>query len=541
MAGVAAGVLLVALLAPRTCGPDAPAKRSPRPVEQPDPERERRAEDILNRARYAVSRGQWEQAQRLLDELTGQFGDTTLRAVEAPTLGRLRGRIAAGLAAPPPAQPPVSTIEAARARWPAAFEDPLSAKSCRDRAWLCKGQYGGRFDIHQGALVIAGCHTTSAAWWRQLVGASFLLSVEMKIVAGTPFICLGGPGYGTHAAMGSVLRLTPEGDRLILQFLRQGRPAGLPLSLHPYQKGGWFRLDVLRRDGALSLAIDGQPLGQCSDGEALGGPVHAFIGFGVEKGLFGSNGVWFRNLSIRMPEVVLADVVERVFDPAPSVEPAANGRVVAVDDFGQDGVSRWTATQRADAFRKRGDSVALHGSNAWPRAWRNEPVSVDIALELDMAYLAHCEALNFQVRLRLGEFIGAKGEAFRGWDLYYPTGDGRIVLEWRDREGKGMPVASTSYFAPVPGRRYILRFEKSRRRLRVFVNGRFLLEGATPSDIPRDVAVTPGLYQIYGGSSARTLSVWEIAPLPEPGLDAPTPQRPMDVGPRLAGAVGRVP
>ena len=150
-----------------------------------------------------------------------------------------------------------------------------------------------------------------------------------------------------------------------------------------------------------------------------------------------------------------------------------------------------------------------------------------------MSYFPNGEAVNFSVRLRHGDALDKGRERYRGWTLSFPAGDGLVALDWHDEEGKAHRSAQNAYFAPVPGRQYVLRLELARERLRVFSNGALILAGRSPRPIADGEPVYLGFRQIYGGSRVRHVTVHRIDP--EHPL-AGQAVEPGDFGPRLAAS-----
>ena len=460
----------------------------------------------------------------------------------APSTGAVAAPDTSLAVAPPPPPPPVPkepTVEHALVAWPAVLDEPLGDKACLEQALLCKGQYGGHFHIHNGGLAISGVHTNSACWWDRLVGDVYLVSLEFYFGGGVPIVLLSGPGYGSHPAVGYALHLPFEGGALAMELRRQGALLGLPLRRAPFQPRQWHRLDVLRDRGRIVVHLDGQAVGRWEDPEPLRGAMHAFVGLAAQWGMWGDDRPHYRNLAIRMPEPDaerLADEpVRRWLDPPIATPPQPNGDRLCLDDFAADGFERWTAVQKPRAVNVRNGQLVLQGPNAWPVVWRDEPIQGSAAVEFQVSYFPGSEALNFNARLRVGDYPDpAKKTVFRGWQLGYPGGNGQVCLSWCDQRGKGQVVAKTAYYPALGGRPYVLRFERSGRVLRVFVNDGFLLEAMAPEPVAADAAVTPGLYQIYGGSRVARVEAWRIPDLPGPGLVAGMAGGALDVGPRLA-------
>ena len=523
---------------PRTATGVAPAPEDPR---------ERLAAGLFTRAEDAAGRGQWGTVLQHLAALASRYADTRFCAEHAAAIAGLRARAEAG-GEPAPhtavavARPdPQTAFERALATWPVAFEDALGDKACLERALLFRGQYGGHFHIHNGGLAISGVHSNSACWWNCLVGDCYAVSLDFYFAAGVPVIFLSGPGYGSHPAVGTALRLPAEGGALTIELRRQGALVGLPLRQAPFDSRAWHRLDVLRDRARIAVRLDGQMLGEWHDPEPLRGAMHAFVGLGSELGMWGDDRPHYRNLAIRMPQEdadrLAEEPVRRLFDPPVTTPPQANGEPLFLDDFAADGFGRWTAVQRADAAKVRNGKLVLQGPNAWPVVWRDEPVTGSAAIEYRMAYFPNGEAVNFNARLRLGDYPNPeKRTVFHGWQLGYPGGNGEVWLSWAARQGKGRVVAKTAYFPATHGRPYTLRFELSGRRLRVFVNGGFLLEGVAPEPVSAGAEIYPGLFQIYGGSLVERVAAWRIADLPDPGLVAGIAGEGVNFGPRLAAA-----
>jgi len=551
-------VVLVALALVVVAVAVAPAPQAPVPLPTPttaaavvppddeDPQ-ERNARTVFQRAQRAGGLGQWPVVIKHLDQLRQKYADTRFCTDRSADLAELRARAEAELEAivaiaPPPVVPtpselPPLSLQQALADWPAAFEDPLNTKQSLQRALLCRGQYGGRFDVRSGEIVIAGVHTNSAAWWNCPVGDAFALSFDLRIGGGIPCVWLCGPGYGNCIDAGYAVRFLTEGDGVRIYLQRNGKPLGLPLFKGPFLGTDWYRIDFLRQRDTIALHIDGQELGQWRDPAPLRGPMNAFVALGCIQGLFGNNGAWYRNLAIRMPaaeaERLAKQPLERVFDPPPTVPPAPNAKAIAHDDMAADGLSHWNEIRASWGLHKTADGLVLRGPNLWPNIWRAEPLSGDFAAEFEMSYFPRGPAINAFVRLRVGGLVGKKRH-FQGWGLAFPRGDGLIELCWHNPSGGAHRVATCGYFAPRDGRTYTLRLEKAGNTLRVFSNGRFLLEGTAPVEIGPLARFYPGLRQIYGGSRVRRMQAWRI---PWQAATDPMPLLPENVrhfGPRLA-------
>jgi len=473
--------------------------------------REHNAEALLHRARQAADLGQWEAALKGLDRLNSEYADTRFFAEHNVAIAQLRGNAEAALR-PPPVEPPEDPRDPLKA-WPVVFEDPLTDQSCLGRALLARGQYGGRFDI-RGALIVSGMHTSSAAWWNCPVGETFALSTDLKSVAGQPCIWLCGPGYGNSVDLAYTLRMAVEDDRLTIELHKDGKPIGLPLQKAPFLRGDWRHFDLVKDKGLMVVYLDGEKLGEWSDPAPLQGPRHSFVALGAIQGLHGDDGAWYRNLAIRMPQAeadrLAANPVERLFDPPATTPPQENGKAIAVDEFGDEGLSQWAIAWSREWVQKKGGGIALCGPNAWPLLWRKEPFQGDVVVEFQFSYLPRGEALNFHGFLRFGELIGGKAEKFQGWSVVFPKGDGRILLEWHDEQGDAHCLASTPYFVPTNDRPYALRLEKNGDRLRVFSNGRFLLDAVSPGHIPADAPVYAGILQAFGGSLVRRVAAFRL-------------------------------
>ena len=476
---------------------------------------ERNAEALFARAQRAAGLSQWAVALDELDRLKADFADTRFFADRGIEIANLRAKAEAALqpVVPPLPNLPESALRTALEAWPVAFEDALDQKPCLQRALLAPGQYGGRFDVN-GALILSGVHTTSAAWWNCPVGDAFALSFDLKAKGGEPCVWLCGPGYGNSVDVGYTLRFAPEGGELRMQLHREGKPVALPLLKTPFLRDDWYHFDLVRNKGAIAIHVDGERLGEWTDPAPLAGPAHAFVALGGSHGFFGADGTWYRALAIRMPKAdadrLAAEPVERVFDPPAARPPAPNATPLATDDFAQDGLAQWTIADRPEAVRKTEDGVVLRGPNAWPCLWRNKPLVGDFAAEFEMRYFSGGEALNLHVRLRMGEFLDPKSQSFQGWSVSFPRGDGTVLIDWFGPEGKAHCLASTPRFAPSQGRPYVLRIEKKANTLRIFSNGGFLLEATAPGPVPPEALFYPGMLQIYGGSLVRRMAAWQL-------------------------------
>jgi hypothetical protein len=151
-----------------------------------------------------------------------------------------------------------------------------------------------------------------------------------------------------------------------------------------------------------------------------------------------------------------------------------------------------------------------------------------------MRYFPNGEAVNFEVRLRFGEFVDAKKDRYTGWGVTVPAGDGVVAIHWHDEQGHSRRLATSGYFAPAPGRRYLLRLERVGDRLRLFANGGYLAEAGAPVQVPLDQPVYIGFRQIYGGSVVERLVVSRIGDAAPPGLIRRVPGETLDTGPTLA-------
>ncbi len=543
----AAAIILLGLVAAAITGRRPRAGRelvkkggAPTPAEREDA-----AQALFGRAQLAADRREWKAVRRELQRLAREFAGTLFYAANQRLIARMLGQAEAKLEPPPPppgkVEPPLPpgplapNVEHALANWPVVFQDDLDSKECLKKALLFKGQYGGHFDIRE-ALIVGGVHTASAAWWNCPVGDAFLLSVDVRAFDNaTPFIWLCGPGYGTSSGLGYLLRLPMREPPFEARLDRHGQPLGPPPHRAPLRYGQWYRLDILRHRKRIVVHLDGRPAGAWHDPVPLRGPMHAYVALGSDLGLFGKSGTWYRNLVIRMPDGEAKRLQEgppqRMLDPPFTRLSEPNGRLLMKDEFGTGVLSRWLGTDAKWGIHERKEGLVLHGPNAWPAVWRRDAIAGPLALDIEMSYFPRGEAINFFVRLRFGEFIERKTQRFLGWTLGFPRGDGLVFLDWHDEQGHGRRVAQTAYFAPVHGRTYKLRFEWSRQRLRVFVNGGFLLEGRAPVPIPDGEPAYVGLRQIYGGSRVRRMIAWQI-PARKEAARAAAPL--VDFGPQLA-------
>ncbi|MFW6108632.1 MAG: hypothetical protein ACOC8D_02345 [bacterium] len=517
----------------------------------PADRREEEAQALFAQATEAAEAGRWREAARLLDRLTHAFSETACVARLRPAIARLRATVelelkpkpATSVAVLPPPPPPLPepqeiTVAAALRGWPVAFDDPLTSKACLKRAYLFKGQYGGHFHIHNGGLAVSGVHTNSALWWDCAVGDRWLVSLDFYGQKGVPIVLLNGPGIGSHPAVGYALHLPHEGGALGVELRRQGALLGVPLRRALFDPTAWHHLDVLRDGRRIVLHLDGEPMGQWEDPDPLGGALHRFVGLAAQWGLWGHDRPHYRHLAIRVPE----DEAERLAKhphhrrllPPVTTPPQANGERLFRDDFAAGGAERWTAVQAADAVNVRGGELVLRGPNAWPVAWRDEPVRGSVAIEYRMSYFPGGEAVNFNAQLCVGQYPDPKVKgSFCGWRLGFPGGNGLVHLTWVTGRGEKRMLARTPYFPPVHGRPYVLRLERSGRVLRAFVNDGFLLEATRSEAAPPDAPVYPGVFQIYGGSRVSRVEAWRIDDLRDPGAGA---GEATDFGPRLAAA-----
>jgi hypothetical protein len=389
------------------------------------------------------------------------------------------------------------------------------------------------------ALKVSGMHTISAAWWQQPVGQRVLLSVDVRAVDNArPWIWLSGPGYGTAPSLGYRIQMILGTPRLDLLVTRQGRPLGPMPDGPPLQWGEWYRLEVLRDGGDIAVSLNGRRLGRWHDPRPLVGPMHRFAALGSHLGLAGKGGAWYRNLALRMPPGEAERLAEhpppRILDPPVTLPPLPDGKRLAEDEFAAGGLDGWSGTKPAWGVHVRKEGLVLSGPNCWPRPWRNEPVTGNFALDVPMRYFPNGEAVNFEVRLRFGEFVDAKKDRYTGWGVTVPAGDGVVAIHWHDEQGHSRRLATSGYFAPAPGRRYLLRLERVGDRLRLFANGGYLAEAGAPVQVPLDQPVYIGFRQIYGGSVVERLVVSRIGDAAPPGLIRRVPGETLDTGPTLA-------
>jgi hypothetical protein len=369
------------------------------------------------------------------------------------------------------------------------------------------GQYGAQPKLEPGTgVTLTGGHTAPALWTKEYLGKKYRAEFEMKLGNEHAWVVcvLNGPGYGNSFEGGYGCRI----NQRHIALLRDGKE--VETVDRPQGAGEWSRIQANVDGGNIEITLDGVPFAAMEDAEPLDGPANGWLG------LVGRE-VTLRNLKIWSPE---SDTKrERQLTPPVTEQPAPNGELLyELKLAGAELGSEWHKTQPEFSKSKDG-ALILQGPNGTPNVVLDKPLTGDVACEVEFEFHDK-EAVNFSLALWSSEKVPTSLDEINqcgGWRVGLPEGNGKSAVFWHGQADGGQGVwrqgsllTSTAYYAPISGRKYLVRVETHGENLRVFLDGGLLLEAKRPAPAPS----TPtffGMRQIYGGSKVFAVRIFKLA------------------------------
>jgi hypothetical protein len=297
----------------------------------------------------------------------------------------------------------------------------------------------------------------------------------------------------------------------------------------PLDLSKFHDLSALRDQDRVKVSMDGAVLAEYKDPQPLSGPLNCRFGFG-SKGTH-----TFRELKIRavpLAAEAAKALAEMPLRPAATVPPRRNTRrLFAITGRGICSSGDWLCTQ-PQHLHPIYNAVVLNGPNSAPSLFYKQPVSGDLAFEVVMEYAprvyrpSSVKGPDFPLPyLRDGGgeagfvmYVGLDSkrpdskriaeQGFpAGWEVCLPHRDGLIVISWF----KGRCHASTPYYAPIGGSKYNVRLERRGDTLRLFFDGRAVLEAKQPENVPTgDYSTILGFHQDLEGVIVHSASAYLI-------------------------------
>jgi len=430
-----------------------------------------------------------------------------------------------------PAAPPLS---AQAAEWPVVFRETLLDPPVFNRLHQCLGQYGGDTFIEgERGLRMRGIHTKTVLWVNDPLPDRFYASVRFAMTKeGLLALWPSGPGHGNASEMSYCIWLELRQGKLLrdgVEVQRFDVPTDIDL-MQPHTA------EVLRDGPRLAFAVDGRALLDYVDEHPLTGPLHSRFGFGVVQGGW-ETGVYYRDLEIRAPALsqeerkLLTDVA---LAPPVTTPPAANGELIFAALGGSLPGRQWLAQEMSpQRVCPTGQDLVVLGASAMCYA---HPIAGKFAFEVRMHYVpallpgvegeGRADTMqaylrngagehNFAMLVLFGEQIPGVKQLYEdrfpmGWLIELPAGHGINRALWI--KGDNMTsVAETPYYSPIGGRDYVARVERDADRIRVFLDGRLLLEAKQATDPDQaDSPVLVGIRQNHGGVVVRHVGICRI-------------------------------
>ena len=399
---------------------------------------------------------------------------------------------------------------------PLVFEDTLTADDQFEKFYYFAGQYGNRFTVLPGMGIRSdGGHTWSMLWARAVLGQRCRVEFEVEIPRGAATnVCwvMKGSGTGNHSGIGDefsisndLLRLRKTGIEWKSIPLPEKTAAERFVRIQTDYNGPKFRVWV---DGKLTL--------EGSAETALDGPFHRWFG------LSGFH-CTYKNLKIRSSYANQS--VEPKWNPDPSekVKPRANGKQVYASSFSKtkSPTNGWWSNPPEAAIEENG-ALVVTGTTI---AVLENPIPRASAIDISFEYPWQ-EAVNLRIPLIYASQPVREMTSLKGaWALSLPHGHGSSVLKWHNEAPSGPPgsailwaaisdvnvVESQQFFAPISGRRYLLRIEITDLEIRVFLDGGLLFQSKNPSSESFEgQSLYLGLGQLHSQNLIRSVNVYEI-------------------------------
>lgn len=438
-----------------------------------------------------------------------------------------------------------AALRSTHADWPAVFQDDLTSESCLKRAYLCfpqtYGTHNAAFDVIPGEGLKIGWGMCNIAWINCLVADEYALSVEFKPFRATQrtqdrgtAVWLNGPGYGASSRLGCRFWVSADGQTYLFtdrsaEFRRiQGRLE------QPLDRMQWHRLAVLRKGSRFAVWVNGRLLFDEAASAPSEGYLSSYVGIGGEGGWFYGPG-WhderasdpvFRNLSISMPPVQADRLsrlpLERQWDGRDGVMAAPNGHSLLTHDFVRDGLAGWQAPVDAECAVPGSNGLAMTEWGRSPLVWYDQPLHDDFAVEVETEFLPELAPHGFFIYLAVEDPRAVNDSNYHGWFLALPAAwsenhiswlaaeHDRLGRTWSDASRPRRSVAYEPYFIPVPGRTSVFRLERTGAHLKIFANGRFLMEGDAPNPPDALGDLYLGVGKGFGPKVIRSVRIWSL-------------------------------
>jgi serine/threonine protein kinase len=421
---------------------------------------------------------------------------------------------------------PPRPVEAPQAELPPAlrlvFDHPLTKDDTLQFFNVARGQHQYISEVkvlREAGLVLDGGHTTSVVWPKVYLGDWYRVQFEARVPEDMPVgFTLGGPGYGNSLATGYFCRF----DKTSFGLCREDRQVSSTPIPRPFRAGDWVAVAAEARAGELTVTLDGMPVLNYADNAPLTGPLHGW--FGLAGGTSNAQKsdlarVAYRNL--RVWSSATETRREPAFTPPVTAKPLPNGKLLYEFKPG-DFDAEWFKTQPDNAGMEQGAIVLSGENNGRPELVLDKPLPpTNLACEVEFEYPIH--VLNFGISLlHAARPPRCSKDCDGGWQVQFPVGIGCTQVRWhrvRDDDYKNElhtefpEIASTPFYAPIAGRKYLARVETGGDSFRVFLDGGVLLTAKRPADAAAsDLPTFLRLGQIYGGSKVHAVRVYQLAP-----------------------------
>ena len=253
-------------------------------------------------------------------------------------------------------------------------------------------------------------------------------------------------------------------------------------------------------------------------------------------GLSGSKSVVYRNVKLWSSEADQSQQPELL--PAETLRPSSQSEELF--HFSEpDGAlgGRWSVHQPEHVRVEDGTlRLSAYHSNGWPSAFLTNPFHGPVAVEFTHV-LDSPAPLNLTLLFAFADAPPSQvTDTKEIWQVALPDGQGAYRIRHGANPGKSsLPLqqqeywkkhfgyyawatslAATARYAPLQGRPYRVRVEFSSKHVRIFLNGRFLLEAERPpasgSDDPKapEAPFYLGFQQFYSSSLIGDIRVFRL-------------------------------
>jgi hypothetical protein len=433
------------------------------------------------------------------------------------------------------AYPPPEAVDALKAEtksWPAQTASLLSPSDA-SLFRISGGQYGGEavFTENMGCRVF-GVYANKVVWSSWPLAASYWASVEFMFTKeGDLGFWMAGPGYGHSHRLGYYLTLSASGCNL----KREGELVQRFRLPKGFDQTKWHTAVASRDGNTLRLWIDDTLVMRYQDAAPLAGVLHSRFGFGSHLGLW-DYGIWFRHLEIHAAPLSPSEektLAEVPMVPVSDILPSANKECL-LDSSGSALLSDAWSSRQPQFVHPDNGRLILCGPNAGPGLYRKEPVEGNFAYEVVMSYVAQvipppkdrgksdaehylkCGGLdnNFNMFIACGTPPRWTGKELAmaipvGWRVALPKGiSGLNELAWVVGKSETC-VAETPYYTPVGGKPYTVRLERKVNTLRVFLDGKLLLQD-NHMFVAADGPAYVGFLDEYHGVIVHAVRIYRI-------------------------------